>query len=902
MSEKRGSLLTAATFFLPFFLLLGIFAALGLAPFGDRSLLVSDAQGQYLSYFALYQDLFAGKADWFYSFGKLLGGSLSGLFAYYLASPFNLILLLFPKEQIPLAVDWMILLKMSACGLTMGLYLRRCFGLRPESLVLTTAYALCGYNNAYAWCVMWLDAAVLLPLVALGIERLWREDRPLLYILSLGGAIVCCFYTGYMLCLFSVLYYLARVFSNTPSLRRLSWKKPARYALASLLAGGVSAGMLVPGFLALSGGVPVTPYLSVARYTYPAALRILRLLLPGAADPDRLVLPVLLGCAALFVLLIAGVCFAYRRRGLRAGLAAFALCLGCFVLWYVLVERPVCRELGFSERRVLAKLLLGCVPFWEFYNGSPNLYAGSLALLLALSFFFNRAIPGRERASGLGLLLALLASACFYLPNLVWHGFEQNNCFNYRWSFVFIFVLLTLAARSLEKREGLRPAALLLPGAAAGAILLFAALRPLWFQENWMLLVSAAFLCAELVLLLCWRRGSGLAGRLLCLAGLAALCLTTGLSFRGQSEHARSVGSLKNSIATEQARIDRAKTDDGDFTRIRKSGTVVNYNDPMLFGYAGLVHFSSAEKLSTIRFLSRVGLSISPEYWANGDRGESRAADALLGVGRYLGKNGPAGYRERSEGVWENPNALPLAFLADSGAGGELALDSEVCRNLNRVFSRLTGAEQLIFLPAASDGLSLTVESEEPLYLQIWSEAVAGCTLRRNGETETVFSDLYCPEALCLGVFEPGDRLEIEPNGEGKIPPAPANVFFYEDSAALARCTEALKAEACETKILRASHIEIRTAADEEKLLVLTIPADEGWAVRVDGAPAAPETALGLLTALRLAPGEHEISLRFTPVGLVPGLAVTALSLAAAAVWALSLKKKRRSAAADGRL
>ena len=86
MSEKRGSLLTAATFFLPFFLLLGIFAALGLAPFGDRSLLVSDAQGQYLSYFALYQDLFAGKADWFYSFGKLLGGSLSGLFAYYLAS------------------------------------------------------------------------------------------------------------------------------------------------------------------------------------------------------------------------------------------------------------------------------------------------------------------------------------------------------------------------------------------------------------------------------------------------------------------------------------------------------------------------------------------------------------------------------------------------------------------------------------------------------------------------------------------------------------------------------------------------------------------------------------------------------------------------------------------------
>ena len=57
MSEKNNTRLLAAAFFLPFFLLLGIYALLGIAPFGDRVLLIADARGQYLSYFALYQNL-----------------------------------------------------------------------------------------------------------------------------------------------------------------------------------------------------------------------------------------------------------------------------------------------------------------------------------------------------------------------------------------------------------------------------------------------------------------------------------------------------------------------------------------------------------------------------------------------------------------------------------------------------------------------------------------------------------------------------------------------------------------------------------------------------------------------------------------------------------------------------
>ena len=73
---------------------------------------------------------------------------------------------------------------------------------------------------------------------------------------------------------------------------------------------------------------------------------------------------------------------------------------------------------------------------------------------------------------------------------------------------------------------------------------------------------------------------------------------------------------------------------------------------------------------------------------------------------------------------------------------------------------------------------------------------------------------------------------------------------------------------------------------------MLTLPLDEGWAVTVDGAPAEPEQALDLLLAIRLPAGEHSVTLRYTPPGLKLGLALSALSLAVTAAWALRRRRK----------
>ena len=343
--KKQELPLLAAAFLLPVLLALAACAVLGLAPFGSGSLAVYDAQAQYLSYYAFYQDLFFRGADFLYSTEKVLGGSVFGLFAYYLSSPLQLLMLLFPGEKLPLALDLLIIGKLGLCGLTMALFLRRRELSGALILLCATAYALCGYNLSYGWCVMWLDTVLLLPLVILGLERLLREGKWLLYLVSLSLAIVSCFYTAFMLCIFTALYFVYLLCRDLPSLRDLPWKRVGLFCACSLLAAGLSAVLLLPGLKGLSGGVQISFLGYVREYSYPAALYVLRHLLPGRAleDYNRLVLPTLAALVLLAGLLSLSFLWGLFSKKGRAPLrwAAALIPLAALALWYFTAERFV---------------------------------------------------------------------------------------------------------------------------------------------------------------------------------------------------------------------------------------------------------------------------------------------------------------------------------------------------------------------------------------------------------------------------------------------------------------------------------------------------------------------------------------------------------------------------------
>ena len=97
IAEKRGKkirpLFYIASFLIPFLLTLIAYIGFGVYPFGERSVLTLDLNGQYIYYFEALRRDFWGDGSAFYSWSRNLSGGFMGIIGYYLASPFTLIIM-----------------------------------------------------------------------------------------------------------------------------------------------------------------------------------------------------------------------------------------------------------------------------------------------------------------------------------------------------------------------------------------------------------------------------------------------------------------------------------------------------------------------------------------------------------------------------------------------------------------------------------------------------------------------------------------------------------------------------------------------------------------------------------------------------------------------------------------
>ena len=248
---RSGDALIAA-FLIPVVIMLIIFVQRGIFPFGEETFLRTDMYHQYAPFFSEFQSKLKNGGSLLYSWDVGMGVNFSALYAYYLASPFNWLLILCPKGLVIEFMTYQIVLKTGLCGLTMAYYLRKhCrtndFGVAFFGIF----YALSGYMAAYSWNIMWLDCIILFPLIVLGLERLVKDGKGMLYCLTLGMSILSNYYISIMTCIFMVLYFIALLVLDED----MHWEKfigrGFQFAMYSLLAGGLSAIVLLPEVFAL---------------------------------------------------------------------------------------------------------------------------------------------------------------------------------------------------------------------------------------------------------------------------------------------------------------------------------------------------------------------------------------------------------------------------------------------------------------------------------------------------------------------------------------------------------------------------------------------------------------------------------------------------------------------------
>ena len=235
-----------------------------LYPFGDGTVLVLDLNGQYVSFYEGLHDILRGEADLLYSFSRNLGGEFLGIYDYYVASPFAMLLALFPECFMLEALLILFLIKAGLCGLFMGIYLHKHAAGEPNRLVIVTfsvMYAMSSYCVVQQHNSMWIDAVMWLPMLCLGIESLIKYGRFRLYVFALAITIHSNFYIGYMAVIFTVAYCFYWYFAhnrnneNNPLSEKAHFiKSVGRVAVWSVLAVGIAALAILSARYALSFG------------------------------------------------------------------------------------------------------------------------------------------------------------------------------------------------------------------------------------------------------------------------------------------------------------------------------------------------------------------------------------------------------------------------------------------------------------------------------------------------------------------------------------------------------------------------------------------------------------------------------------------------------------------------
>lgn len=238
------------SFIIVIVLMLAVFIAEKITPFGSRTITLVDSLHQYLPFFSEYRDKLLNEGSLFYSWNIALGSNFMSLSAYYLSSPFNYIMLLFDKEHIAAGVCIIMALKIALTAASMSYYLSHKDGktVRNFSVVaLAVCYALSNYVVGYYWNTMWLDCIMVFPLVILGFERLMKDGSPKLYAIAMAYILYCNYYIGFIICLFMVLWFFAY---RHGGIKRF-FVNGIRFAIYSLISGGMAAFLLIPAYFGI---------------------------------------------------------------------------------------------------------------------------------------------------------------------------------------------------------------------------------------------------------------------------------------------------------------------------------------------------------------------------------------------------------------------------------------------------------------------------------------------------------------------------------------------------------------------------------------------------------------------------------------------------------------------------
>lgn len=837
----------AVSFVLAFGIVFGLYYIYGFVPFGTWSLAWEDANIQYLSFFAYLKDVWGGNNDIGYSFSKSLGGSNVGVAAYYLMSPFNILLLFFKKAQLNTFFNLITALKIATAGCTFSFFL--CTYFQQDAcdrlstgvcnVLLSLSYALSQYCLAQSSNTMWLDGVYMLPLILAGIHRLVYRGTYRMLSVCVGLSILFNWYSGGINGLFSIIWFFFELFSWC-SVQQFPGKRgilktittvTIRYGLAMVLGVMLSCIVFLPTVIAMGSSsrgdleFHLLKDLSIqgirsliSNYTLGAVSRKWSTSLFCGTFA-------LVGCLGSFF--VKGI--PLKKKLLLLGLGAVGVLLVCWNPLYV----------AFS-------LFKSVYSFWCRYSYVVIV----IVLFLAAHFYF---LGTGNKIQILVPFLGCCCGAALMLFNKL--GLTQNV----QLTNLTVCFMITISM-------------------AVGVAM--------W--------VSSAKKYANPIAL-------GL------MSVLIVAELACGAKLQMDNYHIPNVQDYEAYTQEAERQIQQLSEYDPGTYRITQtstrytdpSGLTAHYNESLAYNYWSITSYTSAADLVSMQFLERLG------YRSHGDAAtvvntSVLAADSLLGVKYVLSKTPIAGLVPVSgmeiyngKMVYENPYALPFA-LRYTVKEWEPLCYSDPFVFQNQLYSQLLGEEAALYIPMAyemeiteSENQRQTVRYKITLprgnyafYGNLPHGPDFNGSLKVNDSYTTGYAKWLSPSVFYIPNEDGAAEAVLSVDSAAPCSIAFGSEQFYAlDLDLLAEVSKKLSAKKAESISVEDGEIRLTIEADGEENLYLSVPYDDCWKVVLNGNTIETELFGGCLYAIPLQKGTNEIHMTYHVRGIAGGFALFALAL-----------------------
>ncbi|MDR1563470.1 MAG: YfhO family protein [Oscillospiraceae bacterium] len=834
------------------------FIIFGLYPFGGKSLLTSDLAQQYIQIFSEYRNIMHGGQSIFFSWNAGMGLNFFGILSYCLLSPFNIITLVFPERFIVEAIALILIIKTGISGLTFTFYARSVLKANAlTGLAFSLFYSMMSWSVLFYPNLMWHDALMVLPLVIYSVHRLIKNGRCWGLVASLTYIFVTQYYMSYIVILFAFFSFWAVAIGFH---KLEEWKKTllsfCKFLLCTLLALGISAVVLLPVIYSINDGT-----------------------LLGSKLP----------------------------------------------------------ELGFAFSPVrMPEMLFNGAFSGMTHNRFPNLYCGVITLILIPVYFANKRIEKKQKLvyavfAGLMLLSMLL------LPtNSMWQLFGGADTFLGRYTFVISFFLVAVACRGFMNLEGVEFKTCIITAIALAGYLFIA-----FFLSGDNLIngaafaVSLIFIILSMVLLHSFSRYLSKIKLLhYLLIGLAFADVTANAAILlYRTDDAEGTKSRHEYVAVSQDYREATaaiNAIDRNFYRMEKD-FYWGLNDSLAGHYKGISHYSPNEGGALNEALARMGYQVESgrKQWVS-NTGSTMASDALFSVKYKLSKGKLIyGYspffKTRNFDLLTNDDVLPLAYQVDMrlenntlsernpflvqeklisdmlGSGGagrpRVFVSSDYTCTLDNADINMGKYDKCILKTinhnrASAVTMSIKVTRNDPFYLYIKPESKgSNAKLTINGEeVENVFKyESAFPYLLCTNGRGKEFQIRIEFEHELSFTPS----FCYLNYQSLLDFVNKIKENTVTIEAEDLTRFYVETTAEKDKLLFTSVPYNSGWSITVNGKNAEITPLLNnAFIGVELEEGANHIEFSFTPPGVKTGTIITLISIIAASIAYIILKRK----------